>query len=72
MIAAVDARTSTAESVLRREDQVEPDDGRANRRQVRRPFGILGVFDDRRQDALGLSQVGEHAPQDVVGVGFGN
>lgn len=71
MTAAVYARASTAESVLRHEDQVEPDDGCPDCRQVRRLFEIRrGVFDAPLQDALGLSKVGQRHLQDAVGVGF--
>jgi hypothetical protein len=73
MVAASYARKSTAESVLRREDQVELGDGRADRGQVCQSFGIRGgVFDDRRHAALGLLKVGQHEPQDAIGAGFGH
>jgi hypothetical protein len=48
-------------------------DGRADRGQVRCLIGIRrGVFDARRQDALGLSKVGQHDLQDAVGAGVGH
>ena len=79
MIAGVDTRTSTTDggagavrggSVLGHEGQVESDDGRPDCSQVRRLFEIRrGVFEAPRQDALGLSKVGQRHLQDAVGVG---
>ena len=80
MIAAIYARKWSADAgagalrgdlVLRHEDQVEPDDGRPDCRQVRRLFEIRrGIFDGPRQDALGLSKVRQRHLQDAPGVGF--
>jgi hypothetical protein len=70
MIAAIYARMVTTESVVRREEQVEPGEGRPDCRQVRRSFGIRGVVVDAHEGALGLSQVNEHKAQEAVGTGL--
>jgi hypothetical protein len=71
LIAAMCARKSTAESVLRNEDQVELDDGCPDCRQVRRLFEIRrGLFGAPCQEELGLSKVDQRHLQDAVGVSF--
>ena len=71
MIAAGDAWSAVRGGSLRRwEDQVELGEGRSDRGQVRFALGIwLSRLDDG-QDALGLPQIGEELPQEVIRAGF--
>jgi hypothetical protein len=73
MAAGSASRSAARTSVLRREEQVELGDGRADHHQGRGLLGIGirgGVFEERRQDALSLLKIGQYDLQDAVGAGL--